>query len=692
MAEINTYSPYTAQATTWTTLNLSQFSASEIGKLVATGGLVPESLPHKLQAFLKLYPWTKANGVFGMTAMAMKRSGSPIVTGDFESVWRKGATLVSTPTTITIPTETAAVDVVANSIVPLSPGLASQPGSDFLVSVSVMAAKTDAGKVVQQMGVVPFVSTFGDARIAPSVPFSAVKLPSLFSTVEGYITHSKEWIALSDSAKLNLTGTRWVAFVATVIAGLPPSAYLMFSTWVATNFLRTVTPKGIVSFAGKPVVPKDAYRVIRQKDVGALPVKWRDGAISTLQTLKAGGHPEEILIVTSPIQTPQAFVGAADATFSSAYSSMQSGDALRGGKNSGSDILSGMLGFTGLITPVSKKIYLTASMALGVVEKLPNSDVDVMVQSIGDIPILYSTILAAEGMSNVRFLVPQKDDAKINSAYLPFIVYERRTGSHLVIVHDRILQVAPTKLEIEAQAINVLDNVGTDFTLYCPIAGSAFFEEGMFVHQFGHCSNFCGIVTTIREFSLLGYDETGFISVPLKVHETAVSWYAAVITSNRQRNVAFLAPTPKYSPITNVISPPVYDGGCLDFEMESVTSSEFQLDFVDHDADDSGSEDEFIPRDDPPLISPKSDFLPAQSSVPSSSLASLSSLSSSTASTSADPMPSLVPSQPSSSTSVPPVRRQKKAVPPITPTPPVEFPPDSTPLSFEPEVVPLGFQ
>jgi len=346
-----------------------------------------------------------------------------------------------------------------------------------------------------------------------------------------------------------------------------------------------------------PFVSASSLIVLTKERENALPPSAKKGCgdVRALMT-------RDPVIVRGPFPTAHQFVDARSANFEKAHKAYAKGSTLRGGDDSGLNVFSAAIGFSGLPTALARHQILITSVAAWLISQVDT--LDVYCPSIGIIPVLHSSLLAVKQVCPTqciwRFITSYTDSTKVDPVYSDYVETSFRHGAHRLWVSDKVMPSAKKCSDLLLKSGENMDQIvkeGVSFTFFGPLFGACPWMQGRYVHRFALPSNFWGFCGTLPNLSLLGMTgETvdGLMPIvkPLDKVSTDAELYEIVIKANLNRNAVFLKLGRQYSPISNIIIPPfkgvkfVTRGTDLSYAEQGDAD-----DFYDTDEDESGGDE-----------------------------------------------------------------------------------------------------
>jgi len=317
-----------------------------------------------------------------------------------------------------------------------------------------------------------------------------------------------------------------------------------------------------------------------------------------------------------------------DGTLTSVSSIVSRAREVQGSNSSPTAILAGMKGYSGLTDEFGKRMQFVLGSVLGLWAQ--NRKVVIRVDSVGDVTMLVSSLnLWAKRIrdsASPLFVVTEGDQEKkvschfkimlsrdvdkqnLNVRYHEYVVSAVEPDAVIVYHHVGSLPTAASKgqivdFDLHSQSLIPPHFDGQEYVMYGPIYGFCPFANDFVVkraaanamtrltpwkrtptvYAFGTASNFHGILTTMKNFSLIGWGlestgpnkwderETKFVEIGLFSYGSQKDWYNKVAVDVKAVTVAWLNPISRYSPISNL---PYVSKAGVTFALERVQSEE----------------------------------------------------------------------------------------------------------------------
>lgn len=521
--------------------------------------------------FFMAHPPTDRDRKLAYALANEKRSGTLLTTSNlYETAWTAGARVLSSAENIEILRSTGESTVLRNAVIPNVDGEVGRPGLYTLVAfLSTFFKYSGSTKRIE------LISQMQTLEEAWGVAQSCVKIDGLVIVQRmfiPYIETSQLWSSYADHQRASLTGPRWISFLTSLFNSCPWDDYLSFHSVFAYDFLKAYreiggegnkkyVPVQVKNKEGKNVslIPASSLIVLETKEIAKLPPKAQAGAHQVeLVTKKAP------IVCRGPFPAAHQFVDYREATFDKAYKAFGKGNTLRGGDDSGLNLLSSCVGYSGMPTALARHQILLTSSSCFLATKF--RELDIYCPSIGVIPLLHSSLLAARMTESFdcdwKFIVSFNDSANVDKDYRVYVLTSFRKDAHKLWISTKVIPSSAKTDEVLLQSDSVMKQVaGPNFTYWGPLFGSAPFIQGRFVYRHGLPSNFHGFCTTCGSFRLFGYEHRGggslkSVTISLPLAKTDTEWYSEVIKANSVRNSYFLRAARQYSSISNTIVPP----------------------------------------------------------------------------------------------------------------------------------------
>lgn len=404
------------------------------------------------------------------------------------------------------------------------------------------------------------------------------------------------WQGLSPISKSAISGIRALTFVRAALDRCDELTYCLLNTRIVLHFLRPYEGSGDdwtrrEKPDGSGMIPERAYqRYTPTRD--------------TLEVLIDMGFPCAFMYKSGFIPMPS--FPPNDGTLQSTQARHQRMVDVAGKGESTTMILAGMKGFSAITDDFGKKIQFLLSATLGCWRL--GSPVDIHVSSTGDVPMIVSSLNhwsmilksdkgwvdQAKVIGDFKILLPLVGDLpKVHSVFHSTIIWTPRHGSTIVSYAGGHLPTSGKKgtvMDYEYAARNLYHEPWqrNDIVVYTVIYGQACFngnaggafstthvntkdyagwQPKTFVFEFGNSCHWRGILTTHKNFRMVGFgaSNVGTVSAPvwdestksvvlLELNEakTPSEWYKMVGDACVRAAFAFMAPVSRYSPISNL--------------------------------------------------------------------------------------------------------------------------------------------
>jgi len=416
------------------------------------------------------------------------------------------------------------------------------------------------------------------------------------------LTDNSVWKGMTTLQKNAIQGNELMSFVANALNGLDPLAYWTLNCLIVFNGLRAFEDQSgkwvhVLDDKGQKMVSSEVYTFVSQPDIlaqmsGRFPaVAQYNGRVS--------------LIVDFP---------EGNGSFEAARLSQARLREVQGPDTSCTAILASMRGYSGLTDAFGRRLQFIVSAVLSA-WRLRRSVV-VQLSTVGDLSMLISSLnhwkrkirtadlsilelfpstsqMAAEQdwKCSVSYLLPSANDKrKVPSTLHGVLVHKIDSGVVVVGYDEGNLPTSDkkdTKVDYDAFSSTLVpDFVGQqDYVLYSAIFGDYVFPadpevarhrdnslkkplqinyKEPRVHRFGIAAGFRGILTSLPNFSLIGFGNppsgSGFDRTRKVLHSlscplvpTMKAWYSVVCDDCSSQVMMFLCPVVRYSGISNLL-------------------------------------------------------------------------------------------------------------------------------------------
>jgi len=417
----------------------------------------------------------------------------------------------------------------------------------------------------------------------------------------------KIWVLMSAIDKSATTGLEMLSFIRGALDRCDAVAYDLINTSLVVDGLGAFERRGKdwinVEVGGKPKIPTTCYR--RVKNCGAQSRKLLSPKYPGVYWY-LGGY------------TPRVALPPFDHDMKSVILALSRLREVQGPDSCVTSILCGMRDFSGLTDEAGKRCQFFLATTL--TAWLQRRQVDLQLFTVGDHMFLISSLnkwrrviletpksqrsllgfydesgegkMSDPAFCNVRFLLPRHlDMPNVHSSLVSTVIDTPREGSVIVFYNDQSLPtsgIKGTQVDFDSASLKLVPAIflSHDFICYSPIYGAAPWmnkdqnvarsrsqstaelkpwPKDPFVYQFGNSTQFRGIMTTLKNFALIGWGYSlvaenkwdmskpeALVRVPLKIFETQESWYRAVYKDITIQMIGWLRPRSRYSPISNL--------------------------------------------------------------------------------------------------------------------------------------------
>lgn len=552
---------------------LLPFSPRQLKQLHAYDPEIGGQIDSEAKAFYEKFPPTMSDRKLAYDIASKKKKGTLLNPASVdESAWASGSRVVYTAEYMTVVRASGDETDYKNCVIPTVGDKTARPGLYQLVAIlSTFFKYSGASKKIDLVTQMATIEEAWGVSASVLKPSGLIPLKQMFVD---FVVSSALWEGYQDHQRSSLTGPRWICFLATLFDTCNWDDYFAFHTYIAYDFLKIYRATGgpqnrryvpiLVrdnTGADVPFVSASSLIVLNKERENGLPVEAKTGCDKVRQLLK-----RDPVVLRGPFPTAHQFVDSKAGTFEKAHKAYAKGNTLRGGDDSGLNVFSSAIGFSGLPTPLARHQILVTSVAGWLLSQV--DELDIYCPSIGIIPILHSSLLAVKQMRvnscSWRFITSFTDSTKVDPLYSDYVLTSFRQGAHRLWVSDKVMPSAKKASDLLLKSSDNMRQIvaeGVSFTFFGPLFGAAPWAQGRFVHRFGLPSNFWGFCGTISDLSLLGMvgenvSELLPIVRPLDKVPTDGEWYEIVVRANMNRNAVFLRLGRQYSPISNILIPP----------------------------------------------------------------------------------------------------------------------------------------
>jgi len=426
----------------------------------------------------------------------------------------------------------------------------------------------------------------------------AVSLVTFGDSVAGVLNASKTWRAMDTIKRQACTGLDALVFIRSELDRLSLAEYTLLNTRLVMQTLRPMEQDAKKWFVrvddkGESVVPESSYQKV-------------DCPVEIRALLKKEGFPSAYWYHGgyAPSLNLPPNVGRFKET-KERYDKMTE---VQVGNDSSTAILSGMRGFSSLTDDFGKRIQFLLGATLALVSR--GETVDIQLSTVGDVVLLKSSLNYWERkvkdeelfkrfcnvlhLQNVRFILPKATDSnKVPSQILESCIFTARPSSTVVAYLNVSLPTAQKKgesVDYRTNSQRLIPPIWQNNKLvaYMPVYNDWFWpdepkddsqitgggsnssntkpkrNQKYYVFEFGTAANWCGVVSTFAQMSLVGYGfplvdkkwdqskKEDLVFLNLERRDTWESWLKKVASDCAMQIVAFMRPVSRYSPISNL--------------------------------------------------------------------------------------------------------------------------------------------
>lgn len=555
-------------AQVWTEDLLSAFTPKQLRALANYVLGVTAPLEKDLQKFYNEHPpRSDKDRSAALEYAGRKETGDVMKSGSLEeSAMQRGGYVRYSEESVWIHKAAGEIETYYNAVVPIAmAGKQARQGLFALASIFAALIKVDGDMLAFNVPPSIWEKHWGGKEmvVRPAQVYHALSL--LENTFKSY----DKWNTLMLSTKQSLTDVRWVSFLVDFFNTCLWTDYFACHSILAYEFLKIfrrdtqgryklqMVSDGIKKV---PFVAAESYIYLSKSITAKMPEATQKAADEVRGLL--GRTP---VVLLGPFSTKHRAVDPSDADFAKARKAMESGNIIRGGESSGSSVLANSVGFSGLVTKLTKHTLMMISTILSVART--RSVVDIYTESIGPIPVVYQSVVNALQTRkfvhsfDMRFIVSYADASKVAPEYQNCVATNYRKGAHRIWISNKTIPSDKGVNKVLEKTAEMFAGLGDDFTFYGPVFGSfPFSMQSMHVFSHGWPSDFKGFVSTeIKNLVGANVDKKGastIVEVPCRTFDSESMWYAEVIYSNIKKNGYFLRPCRRYSPISNLMTPP----------------------------------------------------------------------------------------------------------------------------------------
>jgi len=424
------------------------FSASELKQMSSHD---PESGVLVNRATAKFYKENPPNSADKKLAWELgnkKKAGTLLVPANLEeSAWSVGSRLLYTPEEVTVVRPTGETQSYTNCVVPFLSAGSPRPGLFQLVGILASYFRYNgSSKKIDYVTQIATIETSWGVAASAFKPSGLIPLKEMFVD---FIETSPLWKSYHEHQRASLTGPRWITFLESLFASCEWRDYFAFHSVCAYELLKTFravgpvkntryaavtvkTPEGV----DRPMIEPSSLIVLNEEQSKGLPTEAKKAAAEVRNAMKR--NP---VVMKGPFPTAHQFVDYRHPTFEKAYKAMSNGAVLRGGDDSGVNVLSSAIGYSGMPTTLARNQQLVVSAAaylIGKVDKL-----DIYCESIGSIPLLNSSLNAARTLANSgcdwKYVTSFVDSSKPDPQVRGRIETAFRPGAHRLWISTKVM-------------------------------------------------------------------------------------------------------------------------------------------------------------------------------------------------------------------------------------------------------------
>lgn len=572
-------------------------------KLIAGYNGRATPLPDHIRKDIETRGWREANATLALKLLTSSAAKSKLHIRPDDHLRTNGGSIYYTPKEVKYQALNGDVQIRANSAIPANFGQAEARSNVQAVAAAIgQIVKNNQGEWQSAVSPIVWSKVFNEQALSVGGMAMVAKIGCTILAADTV------WKLMSQIDKNAVTGNEMLAFVRSALDRCDPVAYDLINTALVVDGLGAFAKRGSdwvrVEVGGKPKIPETCYERKRAsfESKKALQDKY-PGVFWYL-----GGY------------APKVSLPPYDGELKSVILAGQRLREVQGPDDCVTSILTNMRDYSGLTDEYGKRIQFILAATIFAWSK--RRQVDIQLYSIGDHMKLVSSlnfwrrmiidsavaggkkfpygfynskgeaVPSEKDFCNVQFLLPrQLDLPNVHSSLLSTVTDSPRSGSVVIFYNNATLPTSGTQgtaVDYDASSVKLVPSIflGNDYICYSPIYGCAPWMHNdakvararahstvtlaswpidPFVYQFGNSSQFRGIMTTLKDFYLMGWgfrslgggkwDMIGdptLVPVYLTLIPTQEKWYHQVYRDVVLQVVGWLRPVSRYSPISNL--------------------------------------------------------------------------------------------------------------------------------------------
>jgi hypothetical protein len=572
-----------------------------------------------------------------MKAIADRRAGVVMHVGNPEqALWKTGGMVYYDKNSMHMVQGSGDIKTVPNTVVPDPAGRRKNGLVPLTIFISsLVQVRLGELKLIHEP------QAYARRWIAKNSPFKPFVMLQVVDFYRKAIAVNPVWRTVQ-AEEATLTNERLVDFVYTSLYDMDDLRYYYLHTFVCFEALcifdayqgKDKTRKYTLARTkvnGQFVVPEKAYTVLGP-DESPKPVQAQ---------VYSMGYPA-VVVYRGGIK-PNIKVNP-EKDMASAVAAKAMSIATRGSDRSAMSFMCRNAGYSGLAIEEVRTLQRCVAMVGGVIE-MGVKQVDVEIASVSHVPVLYTSLQAHFPDVNWVLFMSSESAMKTSTSYASRVNTDRRPGAHLVrYAPYQMKSHSLKKKEGGEELISVsMKNYHEDsvkwrphveysgYTIYTTLFGyypwmpvkpdttdSRSSNVGSrsyidrehppvphYVYKFGQTESFCGIVSTLSDFAMMGVDvkvvnantvsgqrlviQAVKTKVLLTTVQTEIDWYSRVIDANAAMECYWMHAAPKYSPISNVLVIPKH-GISFAYGLLGEVEIVDQGDYVEVAVEDKGQE------------------------------------------------------------------------------------------------------
>jgi len=594
----------------WTLEELKAIDKKVLRKMAGSNGVAVAGIPEEIKQQMKTKGFSNLDQKHALEMLELSEEKSTAHSRPESYLQTNGGRMHYTPEVIVYRSLSGEVKERANSPIPAEFGEMEQRSNVVQLAALVSQFVTvNAGAWVSAVNLVPYVTHFKGTEL------NTAALPGIITKVTVILNMDNVWQTLTTVARAGMTGIAAMVFIRQALNRAPDSAYDVLNTSIVCDLFRIFQNFGgkwtrVMQSATEPLLPDSMFEEVDCDD-------------ETFEILR-DDYPGCYRYLGGQRIVP--YMPKQDGTLGGALKACQRLREIQGGNDSPTALLAGMKDFSGLTDEFGKRIQacMAAILSLWALGR----KVDLQLLTVGDVTMFQSSIhfwrsliqnpeKPIEGWDpklacDLVYLLPGVEDLqKIPQSYRVYVRDNPRDDA--VSVHWTKTQIPTGEekkkvVDYDKSSELVVPRYAhtRDFVAFTTIFGAIPFPQDkhvirrtqqsvskvdffrkpsvdlaegkirppteLFVYRFSNASAFRGILSTIKDFQLVGHgyplihDKEGRPSptqqrdktretlhfIELERVEAERNWYDRVNEDCSLQVSTFMAPKTRYSPISNL--------------------------------------------------------------------------------------------------------------------------------------------